>query len=198
MPGATQLGFDPLFAWRPAVIGIPTFVAGIAAAFLTTNGPGSAALVTIGGVFLLLAVLGNRVEALELGGATVSLREVARSRFALATKKEADDPITPRDLRAQGRALQRLANEYSQVRRSMRPGRDRAEALEHILAETEQLARDYQFRARRRMGLARRRSLRNPDNRARPGNGSVPRSTVPNVVDGGVGASSGQAATAGS
>ena len=145
MPRATQLGLRPLLARQPAAIGVPIFVAGIAAVFLTSNGPGSAAVVTIGGVFLLLAVLGDRVEALELGGATISLHDVAKSRFALATQKEAGDPKAAGELRAQGRGLQRLANEYAQIRRSMRPGDDRTNALEHVVAETEQLARDHPF-----------------------------------------------------
>jgi hypothetical protein len=127
------------------VIGVPIFAAGIAAVFLTSNGPGSAALVTIGGVFLLLAVLGDRVEALELGGATISLGDVAKSRFALATQKEADDPKAARELRAQGRGVQRLANEYAQIRQSMKAGHDRTNALEHVLAETEQLGKDHRF-----------------------------------------------------
>src|SRR5690349_2474714 len=138
MAGSTKL--QPLIARYLAAIGVPIFVVGVAAVFVSSNGPGSAALVTVGGAFLLLAVLGDRVDALALGGTTVSLRDVAKSRFALATAKESDDPQAARDLRVQGLTLQRLANEYAQIRRSMRAGSDRTAALEHVVAEAAQLA----------------------------------------------------------
>lgn len=118
----------------------------IVAVFRTGNGAGSASLVAVGTALILLALLGDRVQALELGGAKLSLRDVARDRFAMAKQSDAaGDPRAAIELRRQGLALERLANEYAYRRRSMRGGHDRTRILEHVVTELTQLANEHTF-----------------------------------------------------
>jgi hypothetical protein len=126
-------------------IGVAIFSAGVAAVFRTSNGAGSAALVTVGAALIVLAVLGDRVQVLELGSAKLSLRDLARDRFALAKEKEASgDASAATELRRQGLALERLANEYAHRRRSMRGGPKRT-GLQHIMSQLAQLAKEHEF-----------------------------------------------------
>jgi hypothetical protein len=119
---------------------------GLAAVFATNNGAGSAALVSVGVVLLLLAALGNRIQVIELGGAKLTLRDLANQRLALADEKEAagDHPAAT-DLRRQGLALARLANEYAHQRRRMRSGPRRTAILEDIISQLGELAQEHQF-----------------------------------------------------
>jgi hypothetical protein len=72
---------------------------------------------------MLVGVLGDRIQALELGSAKLSLRDLARDRFALAKEKEAaGDASATKELRRQGLALERFANEYAHRRRTMKGG----------------------------------------------------------------------------
>ena len=57
--------------------------------FVTANGTGTGVLITFGGILLVLALLGDRIESLEFGGGKVKLRAAAAERFALA---EVSDP----------------------------------------------------------------------------------------------------------
>lgn len=128
------------------IAGLVVFAGGVAAVFVTSNGTGSAALVTVGAALLLLAALGDRVQALELGTAKLSLRDLDRDRFSLAREKEAaGDASAAAELRQQGLALQRLANEYAHRRRTMRGGPQHTGVLEHIMAQLKQLATEHQF-----------------------------------------------------
>jgi hypothetical protein len=129
-----------------AVVGLAVFVAGAVAVFATSNGGGSAALVTVGAALVLLAALGDRVRALELGAAKLSLQDLAQDRFALAKEKEvAGDPAAATELRRQGLALQRLANEYAHLRRSMKGGHQRTRLLEDIVDQLARLASEHRF-----------------------------------------------------
>jgi hypothetical protein len=122
------------------------FAGGVVAVFASSNGGGSAALVTVGVALALIAALGDRVEALELGSAKLSLRDLARSRFALAKEKAAaGDVKAATELRHQGLALERLANEYAHRRRTMKGGPQRTGILEHIMSQLAQLAGEHQF-----------------------------------------------------
>jgi hypothetical protein len=50
------------------ILGGASFAAGAVAVFKSGNGTGTGVLIAFGGVMLALAVLGDRVESLELGG----------------------------------------------------------------------------------------------------------------------------------
>jgi len=127
-------------------IGVGVFAGGVVAVFRTNNGAGSAALVTVGALFGLVAALGDRVQALDLGNAKVSLRDVARERFVLAGEREAaGDTQAAAELRRQGLALQMLANEYGHTRRTMRSGRKRTKILDHIMIQLKELAQERHF-----------------------------------------------------
>ena len=126
--------------------GLLVFAGGVLAAFATRTGSGSTALIGVGTGVLLLAVLGDRIEVLEIAGAKLSLRDLAKDRLALSdAKAAAGDPSAARELRHQGLALARLANEYGHRRRSMRGGPDRTRVLERIIGQLEQLAQDHGF-----------------------------------------------------
>lgn len=126
--------------------GAAMFAGGLVAVFATSNGGGAAALVTVGVALALIAALGDRVEALELGSAKLSLRDLARGRFALAKVREAaGDVSTATELRRQGLALERLALQYARRRRGMRGGPERTKILERVVAQLVQLAREHQF-----------------------------------------------------
>jgi hypothetical protein len=126
--------------------GVVMFWGGLVAVFATSNGGGSAALVTVGAALAIIAALGDRVEALELGSAKLSLRDLARGRFALAKVKEATGDVTAAtELRHQGKALERLAVEYAHRRRTMRVGPRRTGILEHIIRQLAQLAIEQHF-----------------------------------------------------
>jgi hypothetical protein len=142
--GRTGLGAP--FRVGIGVVGVATFAAGLVAVFKTNNGTGSAALVTVGAVLALFAALGDRVQALGLGSAKLSLRDLARQRFALASEREvAGDAAAATELRHQGLALQRLANEYASIRRRMRGGNRRTAILDHLMDQLARLAQEHPF-----------------------------------------------------
>jgi hypothetical protein len=146
MRGSRQGIFGSLLRLALGTVGVAMFSAGVAAVFATSNGAGSAALVTVGAALGLLAVLGDRVQVLELGSAKLSLRDLARDRFALAKAKEAaGDANAATELRRQGLALERLANEYAHRRQTMRGGPKRTGILEHIMGQLTQLATEHRF-----------------------------------------------------
>lgn len=122
-------------------IGVAIFGTGVGAVFWTQNGAGSAALVAIGAAFFGLAALGERIERLELGGATLTIRDLARETFALASEAEqrGDDEAASR-LRLVGRQLQKLASHYHSLRSVMRAGHERTIVLELLMDETRRLS----------------------------------------------------------
>jgi hypothetical protein len=128
------------------VLGVATFGTGVAAVFVTENGPGAATLLAIGAAFMAFAALGDRVQSLELGGVNLTLRDIARQTFALADEAErrGDDEAAER-LRSAGRTLQDLAGEYRRIRGSMRSGPDRTVALEDVVRRTRELAKGGAF-----------------------------------------------------
>lgn len=131
----------PVIRAASAVLGIGSFGAGVTAVFVTENGTGSAALLAIGAGFLVLAVLGDRVQSVEMGGVNLTIRDLARQTFALAQEAERrGDEQSAARLRAVGDHLQALARGYRRLRRSMRAGRERTQALTHIVREARTLA----------------------------------------------------------
>src|SRR5262245_14490115 len=78
MRGSGPDGLGPLLRLGIAGAGVAMFTLGVVAVFATSNGGGSGALVTVGAALALIAALGDRVEALELGSAKLGLRDLAR------------------------------------------------------------------------------------------------------------------------
>lgn len=57
-----------------SLLGAASFGAGAAAVFLSTNATGTGVLIAFGGVVLVLALLGDRIESLEFGGAKLRMQ----------------------------------------------------------------------------------------------------------------------------
>lgn len=112
----------PVIRSAAGVLGVGVFGAGVAAVFVTENGTGAAALLAIGAAFLVIAVMGDRVQSVELGGVNLTIRDLARQTFGLAQEAEqrGDDESAAR-LRTVGKELQALASGYRRLRGSMRP-----------------------------------------------------------------------------
>lgn len=147
---AATVWFTPALRTLTVLLGAGSFGLGAFAVFATQNGTGAAALIVFGGVLLLLALLGNRVESLEFGGATLRLRAAAAERFALAEESERlGDTATAHQLRAEARTLLDaagpIAADYSSVRGSMPPGAARTRALEDVIARARRLAQEQSF-----------------------------------------------------
>jgi hypothetical protein len=74
----------------------------LSAVFLSTNGTGTGVLVAFGGIVLVLALLGDRIESLEFGGTKLKMRAAAAEKFALAEDSEnRGDRVTAARLRAE-------------------------------------------------------------------------------------------------
>ncbi|MFD9031031.1 hypothetical protein ACFVZW_07775 [Streptomyces sp. NPDC059567] len=147
---ATTVWFTPTLRTITALLGAGSFGIGGLAVFATENGTGAAALIVFGGVLILLALLGSRIESLEFGGATLRMRAAAAERFALAEESEHQgDSATAGKLRAEARALLDaagpVATDYSSVRGSMRAGASRTRAMEQVLARARDLAQEQSF-----------------------------------------------------
>lgn len=126
------------------------FATGTVAVFVTTNGSGATALLVFSGMALALAVLGDRVERFEFGGATLRLRSAAADRYALAEQaEERGDSADAAQLRAEARTLLEAARpiltDYHSARATMDPGSDRVRSLEQIMARARNLATAHSF-----------------------------------------------------
>ncbi|MEU3859724.1 hypothetical protein AB0F03_20515 [Streptomyces sp. NPDC028722] len=140
----------PVLRVLTGLLGAGSFGTGVLAVFVTQNGTGTGVLLAFGGVLLVLALLGNRIESFELGGASLRLRAAAGERFALAEESERQgDPATAGQLRAEARALLDaagpIAANYRSVRRSMRPGPDRTRAMQDIVSRARRLSEEQPF-----------------------------------------------------
>jgi hypothetical protein len=143
---ATIPQFPPLsFVTRLALgaVGFLAFGAGVAAVFTTDNG-GTGALLTIGALMFFFAVVANHVESFEVVGAKFHLR-AAREKFAQAFEI-GGNTATAKQLRQEGwDHLMQAARDYSSLRRSMAPGRQRTAALEEVVATAKKMAADHDF-----------------------------------------------------
>lgn len=132
------------------LLGAGSFGTGILAVFVTENGTGTGVLLIAGIVLLVVALLGNRIESLEFGGARLKLRAAAAERFALAEEsaRRGDDDAADR-LRAEAQALldaaSPIAAEYRSVRGSMRAGPERTRAMERVVARARRVATEQSF-----------------------------------------------------
>ena len=60
-------------AWIASAVAIGLLGAGVYAVFYSTNGSGTVALLTIGGLTLFVIVFGDRIRSMEFGGAKIQL-----------------------------------------------------------------------------------------------------------------------------
>jgi hypothetical protein len=132
------------------LLGAGSFGTGVLAVFVTQNGTGTGVLLALGGVLLVLALLGDRPESFELGGARLRLRAAAAETYALAEESERQgDTATARRLRAEAQALLEAAgpitSRYRSVRSSMPPSAERTRAMEEIVSQARRLAEEQRF-----------------------------------------------------
>lgn len=150
MPVFSPSRFSPWLRLLLGMLGAGSFGAGVAAVFLSANGTGTGVLVAFGGIVLVLALLGDRIESLEFGGTKLKMRALAAEKFALAEDSEdRGDSVTAAKLRAEAQALLEaagpIAAEYRTVRGSMRPGPERTMAMERVVARARKLAGEQNF-----------------------------------------------------
>jgi hypothetical protein len=116
-----------------AVLGLGLAATGIVAVFTTESDTGAAALLGVGTILVLFAVLGDRLESLRYGDLELVLRrkadEAARRGDVEGAKalERAADTVSKR--------AARLARSYKSVRGSMPAGPERTELMERIIDE---------------------------------------------------------------
>jgi hypothetical protein len=140
---------DPVLRWILGVLGAGSFGAGVLAVFRTDNGTGSGVLLAFGGVVFVLALLGDRVETLEVGGSKLRLRAAAAEKFALAEESERyGDTEAAAQLRVEAQALLEaaghIASEY-RLARQLPAGLKRTRLLEGVLERARVLAAEREF-----------------------------------------------------
>ncbi len=135
-----------------ALAGAAAIIAGAVALFTTGNSAGSVFLLTLGLVLVLIAWLGPRVEleAFEVLGAKIRVREVVARRLQLAETVAAAGPGGPDTdvLRRQAAALQkldRLHDLYGHIRATQSAGDRRTFALDQVAARMQAVARQAEF-----------------------------------------------------
>jgi hypothetical protein len=131
-----------------ALVGVLAFFGGVVALFTTDNSPGSFFLIGVGVLLALFAVLGRRleVESFELLGAKVKVREVIKSRIALAQAAAVGaDDARAEALRAQALALQEVHDLYEYVRRTEAASDERTAALDRLVGRMRRASTDFRF-----------------------------------------------------
>jgi hypothetical protein len=122
------------------ILGVPIFGAGVLAVFATENGTGAAALLGIGAAFVAFGALGDRLEKVDVGGVSISIRDIARETFSLARRaEELGDTQAATRLRAVGEEIEELADELRRIRSSMEPGHERTTALDAVMGRASHL-----------------------------------------------------------
>lgn len=127
-------------------LGFTGFALGAAAVFITENGVGATALIVFGGVLIVLAVFGDRIDSLEFGGANLRMRAAAAEKYRQAEESELrGDTEAVERLRGEARALMEaagvIAEDYRSTRRLMPSGPDRTAVMERIVARARDLGR---------------------------------------------------------
>ena len=139
--------FRQEWRWRAVVaaVGFAATTAGGVSVFVTTNGTGSAALIAMGAVCIVLAALWDRVKTVKGGGVEVELVQVAQRKLDAA--KAADsrgDRSAAALLRAEADELLTLARpwaaEYEHVRGSLPSGPRRTALMEESVARARETA----------------------------------------------------------
>jgi hypothetical protein len=122
-----------------AVAGVSLLAAGGTAVFVTDNGPGSAAMVTLGAALVVAAGMWDRLETFEFAGAKMQMRIVERLRDRAVEAEARGDTAAADALRAEARALleeaRPVATSYEQLRESLSPGAERTAKLEELVVE---------------------------------------------------------------
>jgi hypothetical protein len=77
----------PVIRAAAGVLGLGVFAAGVAAVFVTDNGTGAAALLVIGAAFMVIAVLGDRIQSVELDGVNLTIRDLAQETYARSSTR---------------------------------------------------------------------------------------------------------------
>jgi hypothetical protein len=144
--GAKGSRSETMIRFAAAALGMSALIAGAFAVFVSDNGVGTAALLGVGVVLLIIAIFGNRVIKLRGGGVEVELAQVAvRSAAAqlevAATRAELHgDEEAARAFRAQAEAVLDLAQvaspaaqAYEQLRRTMGSGYERTAKQQEIV-----------------------------------------------------------------
>ncbi|MBB5874464.1 hypothetical protein F4553_007898 [Allocatelliglobosispora scoriae] len=133
------------------LLGAGSFGAGVLAVFRTENGTGAAVLLAFGGILLVLAILGNRIEEIEFGGAKLKVRQAADLFAAAAEAEREGETEEAARLRAQAQALldatAPIASAYSEIRGSQAASRERVAALERVVDQARKLAVTGRFEA---------------------------------------------------
>lgn len=127
-------------------LGIALVAAGGVATFLSSNGAGSAGLVTGGVVLLLFVLLGERLESLKVGNVEFHLREAARQLTRQAADLEAQGNIEAAErLREEAQRLllraSPAARAYEELRRATPPGAQRIIELRKIVDDAHEYSR---------------------------------------------------------
>lgn len=117
------------------ITGAVLVAAGATATFLSDNGPGVAALLTVGAVAIVLGAIGDRLLEVQGWGFKVSAR--VRQLEAAAVRAEAAGNTESADeLRARAQNLVRsaapLARRYEHIREALPPSSDRTGRLEAL------------------------------------------------------------------
>ncbi len=95
-----------------SAVGAGSYVAGVVAVFKTGNGAGTAALLTIGGLLLVLGVMGQRVESIKVGELEFKLQAAVEAidKIAVADQQESiGNASTAKQLRSEARRMLRIA-----------------------------------------------------------------------------------------
>jgi hypothetical protein len=146
-PASGQSAFGIGLRLVLGLLGAGSFGAGMLAVFVSDNGTGTGVLLAFGGLVLVVALLGSRIEAFEFGGTKLRLRAAAAERFILAEQSDRlGEPAEADRLRAQARALLDaagpIAAEYRLVRDSMPAGRERTHRMEEVVDRARRLAEE--------------------------------------------------------
>jgi hypothetical protein len=128
-----------------AITGASSLGAGGAAVFLTDNGTGSAALVTLGGILLLASGLWDRLDSVEFAGTKLQLQLVERLRDRAVVAEAEGNQAVAAALREEAQNLLEEARPhaaaYERLRDSLAPGFERTRKLEEMVANARTAAR---------------------------------------------------------
>lgn len=128
--------------WAMGLSGAVLLLAGAVAVFRTSNGSGTAALITAGVVLIIVAVLTERLESIEAVGMKIGMRAQAAAKAkenAAVTADENGEHEEANRLRRQAAELREIAaatgRTYERIRSQMGSGWHRTERIERLLED---------------------------------------------------------------
>lgn len=116
-----------------ALIGLGAAAAGAVAVFTTDSGAGAAALLTVGGVFVLVAVLNDRLESFRYGNLEVALRDKSEEAASRGDMKAAE--VFERAAATLRQRATRTRRSYRAVRSGLPGGPERTAKMDEIITE---------------------------------------------------------------